>query len=110
MNLQEQLMNLVDEFDSIQEQWALSKAAKDEIDDRKHPTLAIVESNVEGNSEAERRRKALKSTTYEAWIQEAKRRREDFYKIDHKKQGILSRIDVLRSIQSFNKFMQEVTT
>lgn len=107
--LQQQLTDLLEQFDSIQMDWAIAKSEKEEIDDRKNPTLAIVEANVEGSTNAEKTRKALKSEVYDNWIKEAKKKRQAFYEIDHKKDGLKARIDVLRSLLSFSKFVQERT-
>ena len=110
-DLKQRLYDLLEDYDKVIPMWAEAKAQFEKMKALKEVTLAVIASSYpEGDSEASRSRKALKSSKYALYGESMKDIAQEYYNLDARKEGIAKRIDVFRSLLSFEKSMVEKLT
>ena len=104
-----EVFRLMEEFDKLIPQWANAKALHDKGTELKKIKLQVMSSAQESGSNVERERNAYASKDYRDYINTLFKEDVQFYILDARKQGIQQRIDVLRSLISYEKTMVQLT-
>ena len=100
-----QLEDEMSKYDLIIGEWAESRARHDKMKEMLKIKLALISELVEAKSSAEKERKAYADPEYRKYVNELFKEDVKYYVLDARKSGIEQRIQVLRSLLSFNKEM-----
>jgi hypothetical protein len=105
VDLEKELFELMDKFDLLVTDWATAKAMHDKTSELKKIKIHVLASASEAKTNAEKERNAYSSKDYRDYINTLFKEDVNFYVLDARKQGIQQRIDVLRSLLSFERTM-----
>lgn len=109
-DLQQSLYNIVDEYDKAIKLHSAHKAGYEKVRDLKDSTLSVLMNAVEGSSEAERKRNALKTAKWSDYLVMMDDARLEYLKSDAKVKGLELKTKIYISLLSYSKLMAERTT
>jgi hypothetical protein len=103
--LQNKLIQIVSDYDEAMKKHPEKKACFDKFKDLKDSTLSVLMSSVQGTSEAEKKRNAMRTAKWSDYLVTMDDARLEYEKSNAKIKGLEMRSKVFISLLSFEKEM-----
>lgn len=101
--IQSKLTSLLEEYETLSVEVANAKAEFNKWEDLEDSTIAVIASNVQGESEAERKRSALRTQKYQLWLDSINQARLLYLTKKAREDYVKTAVEVYRSLLSFAK-------
>lgn len=106
--IQDELYKEMDKYDLLVEEWSEARSRHDRMKEMLKIKHSLIAETMECPSSAEKERKAYADPEYRKYVNELYKEDVKYYVLDARKSGIEQRIQVLRSLLSFNKMMIDI--